>query len=116
MMASFEAASECTLLRLRRPEFMTVMMRYPDIAAKLDAAGHEVFSTLSPTSRKRDEDHMRSTGLTTEERERLDKACAFIESVPMFHGLAEPKFLFELARLLTPSSFPVRFLNSYSYG
>ena len=44
--------------------------------------------------------------MTTEERERLDEACSFIESVPMFHGLAEPKFLFQLARVLTPRSYP----------
>ena len=49
-------------------------------------------------------------GLSIEERAELETARSFIESVPMFHGLAEPNFLNALARVLTATSFPA---NAY---
>ena len=84
MTATFEAAEDVTLLRLCRPDFMTIMMRYltgllfccafialfsrtvpylavllryPELAERLAAAGHEIFESaaVSPTSRRRDE-------------------------------------------------------------
>ena len=91
MTASFEVAEDATLLRLRRPDFMTIMLRYPELADKLDAAGHELFQTLSPTSRKRDNvswSRMSSLGLFVGSGAEVDHAGVACLSVRRASGVA----------------------------
>jgi CRP-like cAMP-binding protein len=93
---SYDAQGDVTMYRLSRPDFMAVLMRYPELEKIVERLTVEMFASESLTSKTTER------RLTAAERAELNITTEFIHQVPMFHGLTDPLCVDALAARLTP--------------
>jgi CRP-like cAMP-binding protein len=95
---SFDAQGDVVMYRLSRPDFLAVLMRYPELEKIVEQLTAEMFEaeTTNSTPDQRQ--------LTAAERAELGITTEFIDQVPMFHGLTDPLCVNALAARLTQTT------------